>query len=110
MGIIGQLQNSAAITMYSTIKRAYEQTAFKVMWGTESRHQDLLLTINNLQCNTEEDFALEDAVMNEVIPPFFYDIEEITDIFLPPIDNPQAESTSIDEASIQQSAMDSIKF
>ena len=72
--------------MNSTFKRAHGQTPFKVMWGRESRHQDRLSTINNLQCNTEEDFALEDAIINEVIPPLD-DIEEISDIFSPPLDN-----------------------
>ena len=49
--------------------------------------------------------------MNEVIPPLNY-IEEISDIFYPPLGNPQEEFTSIDEShtSTQQSAMDSIKF
>ena len=49
--------------------------------------------------------------MNEVIPPLD-DIEEISDIFSPPLDNPQEEFTNIDESrtSTQQSAMDSINF
>ena len=104
-----KLLKAAAITMNSTFKRVHGQTPFKVMWGRESRHQDLLSTINNLQCNTEEDFALEDAIMNEVIPPLDY-IEETSDIFSPSLDNPQEEFTSIDESrtSTQQSAMDSI--
>ena len=97
--------------MNSTFKRAHGQTPFKVMWGRESRDQDLLSTINNLQCNTEEDFALEDVIMNEVIPPLDV-IEEISDIFSPPFDNLQEEFTSIDESRTctQQSAMDSINF
>ena len=45
--------------MNSTKKRAHGQTAFKVMWGGELRHQDLLSVINNLETNTEEDFELE---------------------------------------------------
>ena len=35
--------------------------------------------------------------MDEVIPPLNY-IEEISDIFYPPLDNPQAEFTSIGES------------
>ena len=72
-----KLLKAAAITMNST----HGQTPFKVMWARESRHQDLLSTINNLQCNTEEDFALEDAIMNEVIPPLDY-IEKYQTYFL----------------------------
>ena len=103
------LLKAAAITMNFTFKRAHGQTPFKVMWGRESRHQDLLSTINNLQCNTEEDFAIDDAIMSEVIPPLD-DIEEISDIFSPPLEIPQEEVTSIDESrtSTKQSAMDSI--
>ena len=103
-----KLLKAAAITTNSTFKRGHGQTPFKVMWGRESRHQDLLSTINNLQCNTEEDFALEDVIMNEVIPPLDV-IEEISDIFSPPFDNLQEEFTRIDESrtSTQQSAMDS---
>ena len=49
--------------------------------------------------------------MNEVIPPLD-DIEVISNIFSPPLDNPQEEFTSIDESRTfrQQSAMDSIDF
>ena len=49
--------------------------------------------------------------MNEVIPPLD-DIEKISDIFSPPLDNPQEEFTITDESrtSTQQSAMDSINF
>ena len=81
-----KLLKAAAITINSTFKRAHGQTPFKVMWGRESRHQDLLSIINNVQCNKEEDFAIEDVIMNEVIPPLDV-IEEISDIFNPPFDN-----------------------
>ena len=50
--------------MNSTKKRAHGQSAFKVMWGRESRHQDLLSVINNLETNTEEDFELEESISN----------------------------------------------
>ena len=69
------------------------------MWGRECRHQDLLSTVNNLQCNTEEDFSLEDTIMTGVISPFG-DIVEMADIFSPPLDNPQEEFTIIDESRI----------
>ena len=69
------------------------------MWGRECRHQDLLSTVNNLQCNTEEDNASEDTIITGAISPFG-DIEEIADIFSPPLDNPQEEFTIIDESRI----------
>ena len=49
--------------------------------------------------------------MNELIPPLDV-IDEISDIFSPPFDNPQEEFTSIDESrtSTHQLAMGSINF
>ena len=95
--------------MNSTKKRAHGQTAFKVMWGRESRHQDLLSVINNLETNTEEDFELEESIFAELLT----DTEELLeDIFSPPLDNPQEEVDIISESrtSTQQSAMDSINY
>ena len=105
------LLKSAVIAMNSTKKRSLRQTPFKVMWGRESRHQDLLSTINNLQTNDEEDFDLEESIFSEVLNPMD-DVEEIEDIYSPPLDNPHQEVDMFDESrtSTQQSAMDSISF
>ena len=79
------------------------------MWGRESRHQDLLSTINNLQSNDEDELYLEEFI--EFLGPLD-DIEGINDIFSPPPDNHLEEVSNIDESRIstQHSAMDSIKF
>ena len=105
------LLKSAVIAMNSTKKRSLRQTPFKVMWGRESRHQDLLSTINNLQTNDEEDFDLEESIFSEVLNPMD-DVEEIEDIYSPPLDNPHQEVDMFDESrtSTQQSAMDSLSF
>ena len=81
------------------------------MWARESRHQDLLSTINNLQTNDEEDFDLEESIFSEVLNPLD-DVEEIEDIYSPPLENPHQEVDMFDESrtSTQQSAMDSISF
>ena len=90
-----KLLKSAVIAMNSTKKRAHGQTAFKVMWGRESRHQDLLSVINNLETNTEEDFELEESIFAELLT----DTEELLeDIFSPPLDNPQEEVDIISES------------
>ena len=105
------LLKSAVIAMNSTKKRSLRQTPFKVMWGRESRHQDLLSTINNLQTNDEEDFDLEESIFSEVLNPMD-DVEEIEDIYSPPLGNPHQEVDMFDESrtSTQQSTMDSISF
>ena len=75
-----KLLKSAVIAMNSTRKRSHGQTAFKVMLERESRPEDLLSTINNLQSNNEEDFELEEAIFTEVQHPLD-EIEEFEDIF-----------------------------
>ena len=107
-----KLLKSAAIAMNSTKKRSHGQTAFNVMWGRESRHQELLSVINNLQTNTNEDFELEESIFAEVLPPLGDPEDFLEDIFSPPLDNPQEEVDIISESrtSTQQSAMDSINY
>ena len=106
-----KLLKQAVLAMNSCKKRSLGQTPFKVMWGRESPHQDLLSTINNLQTNDEEDFDLEESIFSEVTDPLD-DIEGINDIFCPPPDNPLETVSNIDESrtSTQQSAMDCINF
>ena len=106
-----KLLKQVVLAMNSCKKRSLGQTPFKVMWGRESRHQDLLSTINNLQTNDEEDFDLEESIFSEVTDPLD-DIEGINDIFCPSPDNPLEAVSNIDESrtSTQQSAMDCINF
>ena len=75
-----KLLKQAVLAMNSCKKRSVGQTPFKVMWGRESRHQDIFSTINNLQTNDEEDFDLEESIFSEVTDPLD-DIEGINDIF-----------------------------
>ena len=44
-----KMLKQVVLAMNSMKKRSLRQNQFKVMWGRESRHQDLLATINNLQ-------------------------------------------------------------
>ena len=81
--------------MNSTKERSHGQTTFKVMWGRESRYQDLLSVLNNLETNTEEDFELEESIFAELLP----DTEELLeDTFSPPLENPQEEIDIISES------------
>ena len=79
-----KLLKSATIAMNSTKKRSHGQTAFKVMWGRESRYEDLLSAINDLDSNPDEDFEMEEAILTEVLAPQG-DPEQI-DVLSPPSD------------------------
>ena len=106
-----KLLKQVVLAMNSINKRSIRQTPFKVMWGRESRHQDLLSTINNLQTNDEEEFELEESIFSEFLGSLD-DIERKNDIFSQPPDNLLEEVSNIDESrtSTQQSAMDSFNF
>ena len=106
-----KLLKSATIAMNSTKKRSHGQTAFKVMWGRESRHEDLLSAINNLPSTVEEDFEMEEAILTKVLLPQD-EMEQIEDEFSPPLDQPQEEVLMIDDcrAATQKLAVDSINF
>lgn len=62
--------------MDSKKKRAHGQTEFKAMCRRESRHGELLSTINNLQSHNEEDFELEDEIFNAFLPPISNNMED----------------------------------
>ena len=103
-----KLLKSVAIAMNSTKKRSHGQTPFKVMWGRESRHQDLLSAILDLDLNEDSDFELKEAIISETVPPE----DECVDLFCPLHDQPHEEVALIHaaRAATNKSAMDCINF
>ena len=61
------LLKSAVLCMNSTVKKSHSYTPFQVMWGRESRYEDLVPALNNIQVSHEEDFELEQAVYSEFL-------------------------------------------
>ena len=47
------------------------------MWGRESRYQDLIPHIDNIEVSHEEDLQLEEAILEEFLPME----EEMIDVF-----------------------------
>ena len=54
------------------------------MWGRESRYQDLIPHIDNIEVSHEEDLQLEEAILEEFLPME----EEMIDVFSSPLDDP----------------------
>ena len=61
------LLKSAVLCMNSTVKKSHSYTPFQVMWGRESRYEDLVPALNNIQVSHEEDFELEQAIYSEFL-------------------------------------------
>ena len=70
--------------MNSTEKKSHSYTPFEVMWGRESRYQDLIPHIDNIEVSHEEDLQLEEAILEEFLPME----EEMIDVFSSPLDDP----------------------
>ena len=49
------LLKSAVLCMNSTVKKSHSYTPFQVMWGRESRYEDLVPALDNIQVSHEED-------------------------------------------------------
>ena len=80
-----RLLNSAGLAINSTKKRSQGQTAFKVMWGRQSRHEDLLSVINNRKVDSQGDFEAEEELFAQVTPSQD-ELENI--VFSPPLEKP----------------------
>ena len=90
-----ELLKSAVIAMNSTRKKSHGYTAFRVMWGRESRYEELL-SIDDISSTSAEDFECEETIVDE----FPLDEEnsgEIEDLFQPSSQQHQEEISIIDE-------------
>ena len=66
-----QLLKSALLCMNSTIKRSHGDTPFRLMWGRDSRYEELVPSINHVSVSAEEDVDMEEAIFalyNTVLP------------------------------------------
>ena len=59
-----ELLKSAVIAMNSTRKKSHGYTAFRVMWGRESRYEELL-SIDDISSTSAEDFECEETIVDE---------------------------------------------
>ena len=76
------LLKAAVLAMNSTKKREHGETAFRVMWGRQSRHEDLLAVANNFKVDCEEGFLVEQAILNETCRiESLDDIQQNVDVF-----------------------------
>ena len=66
--------------MNSTEKKSHSYTPFKVVWGRESRYQDLIPNIHDIEISPEEDIQLDNATFVECSA---FE-EEMTDVFSSP--------------------------
>ena len=88
------LLKSALISMNSTKKKSHGYTPYRVMFGRESRYEDLLSTIDNLISTPQEDFEFEQSILEE-----FKLTEETIDMDIEDVFLPSSEQ-SLDEISL----------
>ena len=81
-----ELLKSAVLCMNSTYKKSHGTTPFRVMWGRDSRYEELVPSISNASVSAEDDFAEEDAILSLCDSDIYSDITE--DIYSLPIEQP----------------------
>ena len=62
------LLKSAVLCMNSTVKRSHGNTPFRVMWGRDSRHEDLVPVVNGLSVSSKEDLDMEGDILDQYDP------------------------------------------
>ena len=74
----------AVLCMNSTVKKSHSYTPFQVMWGRESKYENLVSSISKIDVSHDEDYELEEAIISESVA-----IEEgcELDMFSPPDDH-----------------------
>ena len=101
------------LAMHSTKKRAHGQTAFRVMWGRQSKHEDLLSVINNFKVDSEEDFTVEQAILDEISQvKSLDDFDQIVDVFSPDYKLPLDVIDDLENCrvAVYETASDSISY
>ena len=100
-----ELLKPALILMNSTKKKSIGCTPYMVMFGRESRFEDLLSTIEDITSTPQEDFEFEEAIFAE----FTMDSNEIEDVFLPSLTQEVEETSHQDRTKVYKSSADSIR-
>ena len=54
--------------MNSTQKKSHGTTPFRVMWGIDSRHADLVPVVNSVTISSQDDIDTEEAILNYYDP------------------------------------------
>ena len=57
-----QLLKPALLCMNSTLKKSHGNTPFRVMWGRDSRYEDLVPSITGVSVSAEEDVDTEEVI------------------------------------------------
>ena len=58
-----ELLKSAVLCINSTVKRSNGNTPFRVMWGRDSRHEDLVPVVNGLSVSSKDDLDIEGDIL-----------------------------------------------
>ena len=78
------LLKPAVLCMNSTFKKSHSSTPFQVMWGRESKYENLVSDISKIKIAPDEDYQLEEAILSETLPAQEC---EMLDTFSPPEDH-----------------------
>ena len=62
------LLKPAVLCMNSTQKKSHGTTPFRVMWGRDSRHADLVPVVNSVTVSSQDDIDTEEAILNHYDP------------------------------------------
>ena len=81
--------------MNSILKKSHGTTPFRVMWGRDSRYEDLIPYINEVSVSAEDDIYTEEAIFA------LYDTQDDEynpeDLYSPPLDQSQESIAALDE-------------
>ena len=80
--------------MNSTQKKYHGTTPFRVMWGRDSRHADLVPVVNCVTVSSQDDIDTEEAILNHYDP--LLDEFHSDDAFALP-DQPDEDIATFDE-------------
>ena len=86
-----QILKSSVVCLNSTMKKSYDTTPFRVIWGRDSRYQDLVPSLNNVAISAEENIETEEAIFS------LYDVQpDDSDAYSPPQEQPQESIAILD--------------
>ena len=53
--------------MNSNVKKSHSYVPFQVMWGRESKYENLVSNISKIDVSHDEDYELEEAIISESV-------------------------------------------
>ena len=65
---INSTNSTAVLCMNSTLKKSHGNTPFRVMWGRDSRHADLVPVVNSVTVSSQDDIDAEEAILSHYDP------------------------------------------